>query len=314
MNNNHTISETEIDIKDLFLIIWKHKLVVITITLICAISSVIYAISLPNIYSSSAKLSPASSSNQNNSIGSSFAQYTSLASIAGVSLPSGTSGGSKLAIETMKSYSFLDHLVSNFSFIAPGLMASQDYDELSKTIIYNSSVYNELDNTWVRDAPIGRKKEPSYIEIYDAYMSTISIEENITTGFITLTVKHISPQFSYQLASVIIQEINNVTKKKDVEDSRKAIKFLEKRLSQTNEAELRIKIGALIYSHLNTLMMADIKENYILELIDPPYLAEERTSPSRSTICIIGTILGALFASLLVILYHYNFAKPSKNN
>ena len=61
-------------------------------------------------------------------------------------------------------------------------------------------------------------------------------------------------------------------------------------------------------------MMADIKNNYVLELIDPPYIAEERTSPSRSTICIMVTILAAFFASILVIFYHYNFAQSYKTN
>ena len=143
-------------------------------------------------------------------------------------------------------------------------------------------------------------------------MSALSVQEDITTGFITITVQHISPEFSFKLASLIIQEINSVIKKKDVEESIKAIDFLEKRLLQTNEAELRIKISALIYNHLNTLMIADVKENYILEVIDPPYIAEERTSPSRSFICIIGTFLGAILSSLFIILYHYNFSNASK--
>lgn len=304
--------EKEIDIKDLFFVLWRYKLVAISITLICAISSVFYAISLPNIYTSSAILTPASSSNENNSIGSSLSQYSSLANIAGVSLPSGTSGGTKLAVETIKSYSFLNHLISNFSFVAPGLMASQNYDELTKTLTFNPNIYDEVNDSWVRDAPKGKKKKPSYIEIHNSYMSALSVQEDLTTGFITITIQHISPEFAHKLTSLIIQEINSVIKKKDVEESIKAIDFLEKRLLQTNEAELRIKISALIYNHLNTLMMADVKDDYILEVIDPSYIAEERTSPARSIICIIGTLLGAILSSLFIILYHYNFSKASK--
>ena len=97
MIDNINNYDNEIGLKDLLLVLWNYKLAVISITLICSISSVFYAISLPNIYTSSAILAPASSSGENNSIGSSLSQYSSLASIAGVSMPSGTSGGTKIS-------------------------------------------------------------------------------------------------------------------------------------------------------------------------------------------------------------------------
>ena len=59
-------------------------------------------------------------------------------------------------------------------------------------------------------------------------MSALSVQEDLTTGFITITIQHISPEFAHKLTSLIIQEINSVIKKKDVEESIKAIDFLEK--------------------------------------------------------------------------------------
>ena len=178
--NEETFSTKEIDIKDLFLILWNYKLFITVMSLIIASSSVYYALSLPNIYTSSAILAPVQSSNAGNSqIGALASQYSGLANIAGVNIPTGSSGGAKLAIETLKSRTFLNHLISKYDFIAPALIASQNYDESTQSIAYNKQIYIKESNEWVRDIPEGRKKIPTYIELYETYRSVISIEESI---------------------------------------------------------------------------------------------------------------------------------------
>ena len=307
--NEETFSTNEIDIKDLFLVLWNYKLFIILMSMVISASSVYYALSLPNIYTSSAILAPAKSSNTgSNQMGALVSQYSGLANIAGVDLPSGSSGGAKLAIETISSRSFLNHLINKYDFIAPGLLASMKYDENTQSIIYNNQIFIKESNEWVRDTPKGRKKIPSHIELYDTYISVISVNENIASGFIKLEVNHISPQFAFKLASSIVKEINDVTKKNDVAESLMAIEFLEDRLMKTRESGIKNKINSLIYSHLNRLMISDIKEDYILDILDPPFIAEVRTSPSRATICILASIIGTLFISLLVIIYHFNFS------
>ena len=74
----------EIDIKKLFLIFWKSKIMIIFLTFIFAVSSVFFSLSLPNIYTSKAVLLPAS---DKNSINGQLGAYSSLAGIAGINLP-----------------------------------------------------------------------------------------------------------------------------------------------------------------------------------------------------------------------------------
>ena len=80
-NNTDNIDnyDAEIDLKELFLILWNKKILISIITTIAAILSVLYALSLPNIYSSHALLAP---SNPNESLTSKLGAYSALAGMA----------------------------------------------------------------------------------------------------------------------------------------------------------------------------------------------------------------------------------------
>ena len=77
--------DDEIDVKELLAALWAEKIVIFAITFFAAVASVGYSLSLPNIYQSSALLSPTEGSD--GGLGGLLNQYSGLASIAGVSLP-----------------------------------------------------------------------------------------------------------------------------------------------------------------------------------------------------------------------------------
>lgn len=99
----------EISLIDLAATIWRRKWLIVTITAIAAAGSVLYAISKPNLFTASATILPISSSSSSASL---LSQYAGLASMAGVSLPSGGTLSSATKIEAiLKSRSFAEKLV-----------------------------------------------------------------------------------------------------------------------------------------------------------------------------------------------------------
>ncbi len=307
------LADKEFDLKELFSVLWKYKSFLLIAICFFSTFSVIYALSLQNIYTSESILSPLEDEDtSSNSMSSLVSQYSGIAGIAGLNIGSSNSNGADYAVEILKSRNFLKYLVNKYDFIAPSLIAVKKYNEDTKSLIFNEDVYDDIKKVWVRDKPKNREKEPSYIELYDTYMSTISIAQNIDTSFITLQVSHVSPEFAYSLASIMIEELNNIVKQKDRDESEKAISFLEDRLIKTRESGIRNQINSLIYKNLNTLMTTDTKDDYILEILDPPYLPEVKSGPVRSLICIIITIVGTLLSIMSVILYHYNFQSFKK--
>ena len=58
IENNNTFSDDEIDVRQLFKVIWNDKKIIIAITSFFSLAAVIYSLLLPNIYESKALLSP----------------------------------------------------------------------------------------------------------------------------------------------------------------------------------------------------------------------------------------------------------------
>ena len=65
-------------------------------------------------------------------------------------------------------------------------------------------------------------------------------------------------------------------------------------------------ISKLVESQLQKQMLSKINEEYILKVIEPPFIPEVKSKPMRAVICIIGTLLGGILAIMWVLMRHYN--------
>ena len=81
--------DDEIDLRELFGVLWAGKIKIIAITAVFAVASVIYALSVPNQYKATALLAPAQSSG--GGLSGALGQLGGLASLAGVSIGGGES-------------------------------------------------------------------------------------------------------------------------------------------------------------------------------------------------------------------------------
>ena len=177
---------------------------------VIAVSYVIYSLSLTNIYTSTAVLKVASNENQS-SISNLAGQYSGLANLAGISLPSGGSADkSTYVLATLKSNDFLKHIVE-FDKVKENILAAKLYDPESQSIIYNEEVYIAEDDNWVRVAPPGRKQIPSYIEISESLKGNYRVNVDQVTKLITISYTHLSPIFAYEFISLVERELNNLT-------------------------------------------------------------------------------------------------------
>ena len=297
-------------------ILIKFKFSIVFITLIFAFASVYYALSLPNIYRSTSVLKVYNDSSQPN-ISSALSQYASIASMAGISIPSaGNHDKTQFIIETIESRDFLQHLL-NISGVKESLYASKAYDQKSNEIIFDKKIYDAKKNIWVRKPPPNKSSEPSLYEVYnDVYSEQLNIEINKQSGFISISFDHLSPIFAYEFLNLIIKELNKVSRNNDMSESRSALNYLEGLNKSVTQKDIKSSLNLLIESQLKIQMLTNTRENYLLSPIDKPFIPENKFSPNRASICIFWTIVGffisSIYALIRTILFD-NFNGNDKN-
>lgn len=306
-NQNNNINEINID--DVISVVLKRKFFIGISSFILVVITTIYLLMIPNIYQSSATLMINGS---NQSASSLLSQYSGLASFAGISIPSDSSANKPdLAIETIKSKNFFDHILEEYNLL-PDIFAAKRYDISSKEIIYDPKLYNSESQKWVRKPNFLNNIVPSSLEAYEKYLAMLSVYEDPKTGFIKIFFKHVSPEFSHQMVNIIIRELNNTIRTLETDRAKKSLIYLKKELNETKESSIKSSINVLIEKELTKLMTANVDEDYILQYIDKPFIPEKKTSPKRSTILIISALASTILSIMLVLLKDIFFTKKFK--
>ncbi len=293
----------EIDLRELWNILWQGKLLIIAITAVFAVGSVFYALSLPNIYQSSTLLTPSEDS-QGGGISRMAGKLSGLASLAGVNLGAGGATKIAIALEVLQSRKFITEFVDRHD-ILPELMAVEAWDRASDTLVFDPDLYNASSGEWVRVVEPPKTPEPSDWEAYKAFMEILTVSEDMETGFITVSLEHQSPYVAQRWLSLLISDVNKAMKEKDVTEAERSIDYLKKQLNQVSLADMRTIFYELIEEQTKIIMLAQVREEYIFKTIDKPVVPEEKAKPSRALICILGTMLGGMLAVMFVFMRHF---------
>ena len=222
-----------------------------------------------------------------------------LARVAGIDLGGG--GSSKgpnltLAIEKITSRKFATDFVINNSY-QPELLASENWNSSENKIIYNKSSYDSLKDEL--------KYNPRDIDIYKGYLSGLSIRFDKRTKFTHISFKHFSPYFAKDLLDQLVLTINEDIKNTEVEAANESIKFLEDQMTKTNISDIRFIFTKLIEKNIKTILLAEVSPEYVFEILDPAFVPDLRSSPSRGVLCILITAFGFLFIAIFFIIIDY---------
>lgn len=300
-------SEDEIDLRELFTVIWKGKFIIIIVTAMFAVAAVIYAINQPNIYKSEALLAPAEQEGAGG-LASLAGQFGGLASLAGVNLGGGNSNKTQLAIEVLKSRQFTSAFIQKHN-ILPDLMAAESWNMQANEVVYDDELFNSENNEWIRKVKAPFKPLPSMQEAYKVFNKTLGVNTDKETGMISISVQHVSPHVAQQWVNWLVEDINQTMKEREVEEAKRSTEFLQQQLKQTEIADIREVLYKLIEEQTKTIMFAKVRDEYVFKTIDAALMPEEKFEPKRALIVVLGTILGGML-SVMIVLMRYFMRKP----
>ncbi|ATC85273.1 Wzz/FepE/Etk N-terminal domain-containing protein [Pseudoalteromonas arctica] len=296
-NNQSHVSSDVLELGELIIILWRCKWFIAILSAAFLLLSIFYAINQPNIYRSEALIIPTEQEKSS----SLTSQFGGIASLAGINVGSANAGNNvQLALEIMKSRKFIDAFISKHQ-ILPDLMAAEGWDSNSRSLLYNKNLYDVDNKVWLREVAPPLEARPSAQEAYKRFSKILSIEEDETTGLVRVAIEHYSAQVAQNWVTQLILDINTEMKKRDVDEAIKSQDFLTKQLNTTKIVDMRSVLYGLYEEQSKTIMFANVRDEYIFKTIDPAFAPEEKESPRRALICILGAIGGFLISIFLVV-------------
>lgn len=308
----------DISTQDLLSFLIKKIYVIGFITFLIASVTSIVALNLQEIYRSEALLQISDSSLSSSSSSASISSNAmGLASLAGLNLDtsSGSFNSKNPAYVTAKitSRSFFDHLAS-FPGVLENVFAHESFDFDSKNIIYDDNIFDSKTNEWVR-IPAGlRKSKPSSLEAHEVFLSDLTISVDKKTQFIYLSYDHSSPFFAKQILELIFREINSLQKEQDLIQSTKELDYLTNLQSTNKLLYVEQSLSNLILKIINEQMLASVNDEYLVEYIDEPFIAESRIFPRRTSLVLSVTAVGFVITILSMLIFNFGFRSTQRNS
>ena len=295
--------DDEIDLRELFAVLWAGKIKIIVITAVFAVASVIYALSVPNQYKATALLAPAQS--DGGGLSGALGQLGGLASLAGVSLGGGESGEAQIAQEVMKSWSYIEGFIADNN-IAVEVYAAEGWSKGSNELQIDDDLYDTETKTWsVENDTTGEVGPPSSWKLFESFSERLTVSEDKKSGLVSVSIEYYSPQIAKQWVDLYVQSVNRFMQQRQVDKVTRNINYLQEQIEKTSIAQMQEVFYTIIEEQTKNKMLAEASPEYAFVAVGPSMVPELKSQPKRALICILGTLLGGMLSVLMVLIMHY---------
>ena len=279
--------EDEINLLDLLIVLLKHKTLIIGIVFLAAIGSVLYALSLENIYRSEATIIPRAE--EKTAVPSAFAALGGLGGLAGEMLGLG-GGGSLDKFETV---------LNSRTF------ATKIYEEHKEDILPGlyEDAWDAENKKWHADV----EKPPTVQDVTKAIGELLIIEADKKTGILSVQVENTDPAYAKKMVVYYIKELSDSLREETLKDAAENQKFLSEQIEKTSDVLLKEKIYVLLAKEIEKETFARAQDPYSFQILDPPIIPDldKKVKPKRSMICMLSVIVAFFMAVFLAFFLEY---------
>jgi uncharacterized protein involved in exopolysaccharide biosynthesis len=272
-------SGDEIDLRQVWKILWQGRLVVIGVTAVIALAAVAYALLATEWYRSEVLLAPA----EDKSAPSLSGELGGLAALAGVGL-----GGSDdtEALAVLSSRELARDFIDDFGLLP--ILFADDWDTVGKR-------WRESDVEEWPDVRAG-------VEYF--HDEVLGVTSDRQTGLVTLSVEWTDPKVAAKWAGELVRRVNERMRTRALREAEANVKYLQGELAQTNVVSLQQSIGRLLESELQKLMLARGNEEFAFRVIDAAEAPKDPAWPNVALFAVVGIAAGAIAGVFGVLLAH----------
>ncbi len=269
------LEEEEFNLIDSWRVLVRYKVMILLIVALSTAAAAFVAFTSEPVYTAKVLLAPATQE-KGNRLSSLASQFGGMAALAGIQLGAG-GGSTDEALAILESRKFI------YAFINDENLMPVLFDEL----------WDEHRGTWdVED----EKEIPRLGKAFKRFKDMVEISKDKKTGLITYTIEWKDPEQAARWANLLVARLNQHQQAAAISEAQKSIAFLKEELAKTSVVDMRQAIYRLIQAQTESIMLASVRREYALKVIDPAVPPRIRSKPKRKLIIILGLAVGLMLA------------------
>jgi hypothetical protein len=227
-----------------------------------------------------------------------------LASLAGVSLPSSSSGDFKTFKYLLKSEEVASVVLEDEELVKQ-IFASEWSAE--------SGMYQRpADGPYTPHIRMLKKLltgqgpsayvAPNAARMSDWMRDAFAASEDRDTGFLTLSSETAKPAMMLEVMERVTRETDRLLKERYIQSSEQTMGFYQQQLARARAREHREALAKLIAQEDQKLMLASKGSFFVAEPLTNPSVSLHPTSPKASLVLALSVVLGGFFGAAIVLI------------
>ncbi|MGE4497248.1 MAG: Wzz/FepE/Etk N-terminal domain-containing protein [Deferribacterales bacterium] len=266
-DNKESYRSLEINLLELFLMIWKRKMLIAAFVAVSTLCSVFAAYRMDNIYLSYFILKPTET--QENSL----LNLNAFSSVVGEVF-----GGGKRNI-----FHNMTAMIRNAEFVGKMIKENEleayvveDYDKIKNTEFFKEN-YNSI--------------------VQKSASKIFSINQDLNTSFITISVYHKDRVFAEKFCRIILKSISSGLENSEFKSIDEKIENFKNEINLTYDITLKNKLSDIIAGLIQSKVLAKAQGYYGVTVVSEPYVADpaNRVKPDR-----VGIVTAVFAASFFI--------------
>lgn len=274
--------EDGIDLLELWNTVWHQRKRIFISVFIAAVLSIIISLLLPNYYKAEVLLAPVTDEDSKG-LSSALGSLGGLASLAGISVGSGTNSEESLSVLTSKK--FIWEFINDIGLMP--ILFADDWDADKKR--------------WVED---DLENQPSswdaYRKLIDNRILTTSVDSN--TGLVTVAVEWSDPVLAANWANELVARLNNYLRVQAIDRSDRSLKYLNEELLKSSVDDFQKTLYQLIADEQKSAMLANTQKDFAFRVIDPAVVPDKKSKPKRALIVILSMLLVGIISVFVILI------------
>ena len=277
--------EDEINLIDLFIVLLKHKVMILCVVSLAGIAALAASLLMPNVYLSEATIAPTAQEKAGgalSALGSLGGFGAMIASEVGI----GTTGSLEQFDVVLKSRDLTNSIIRQYDLMP--FLFEDDWDAENKK--------------WKKNE---KEKQPKFEDAYKAIHKLFSLKPDKKQNVMRLSVEAKDPEMARTILNYYIIGLSEFLRRQTLEDAAAQQVHLTQQLSKTTDPLLKNRLYELVAKQIEKETLAKIQRYYSFNVIDPAFVPEKKFKPKRALICMISVVTAFFIAIFLAFFLEY---------